>query len=102
YLFAAAPALFNNSPHRDQLLSAQFFIGIGLGQSSLNVLIARLRDLDSHVERKNAGFNGRDEPFLTLFQKGPDHVNVFDAYADFWCNFAIAVSAAAQGADVLQ
>jgi hypothetical protein len=68
----------------------------------LNVLIARLRNLDSHIERKDAGFNGRDEPFLALFQKGPDHMNIFNANADLWRNFAVAVPAATQGADVLQ
>lgn len=68
----------------------------------LNVLIARFCNLDSHVERKNTRFNCRNEPFLPLFQKGANHVNVFDANPNLWGNFAVSVAATAQGADVLQ
>ena len=92
YLLSAAAALLDELSNRDQLPSAQFLFSIGLCQSLLNILVARLRNFYGHVERENAGFNGGDEPFLPFFQKSAYHVDVFDANADFGCNFAVSVA----------
>src|SRR5260370_22547907 len=102
YLFSAPPSLLNNSPHSNQLLSAQFLFGVRLRQCVLDVLIARSRNLDSHVNWENTCFNCGNQPLFALFKKSADHTNIVAADADFRSDFVIAIAAAAQGADILQ
>src|ERR1700730_1665604 len=101
-VFAAAPSLLNNPPHSNQLLSAQLLFGVRLRQCVLDVLIARFRDLDSHVNWQNPCFNCGYQPLFALFKKSADHTIIVAADTDFRCNFVIVIATAAEGADVLQ
>src|ERR1700686_2596151 len=102
YLFSAPPSLLNNSPYSNQLLSAQLLLGVRLRQCVLDVLIARSRNLDSHVNWENPCFNCGNQPLFALFKKSADHTNIVAADADFRSNLVIVVATAPQGADVLQ
>jgi hypothetical protein len=102
HLFSAAPSLLNNSPYSNKLFSAQFLFGIRLRQCVLDVLVARFRDFDRHVDWENSCFDCGNQPLFALFKKSADHTNIVAGDTDFRSDFVIVVATAAQGADVLQ
>src|SRR5258708_8499652 len=102
HLFSAAPSLLNNSPYSNKLFSAQFLFGIGLRQCVLDVLVARFRDFDRHVDWESSCFDCGNQPLFALFKKSADHTNIVAGDTDFRSDFVIVVATAAQGADVLQ
>ena len=98
--FAELIALLDDAADRQDLITRERLLLVGLGERLLDLALGSARDLDRDIGRHHTALDGDEEAVLAMFQEIADGADVFRAEVDLGRNLGIAVAPGLQHADL--